>query len=428
MDQWYKVAGIDVHKKMLAVVIANVAELRDGRFERRRFGTEESALESMAAWFAAEGVVDVVMESTAQYWKPVWQVLEESFQLHLAQAQSNRGPKGRKSDFTDAERLVRRHVAGELILSFVPEPEQRLWRMLTRSKRQLSRDRARLRNQIEGLLEDCRIKLSSHVSDLMGGSGMRMLRAIAEGETDATAIAGLAGGGLRASQQVLMESLVRVGSLDPARRQILQLYVERIELIDSQMERLAKSCAESLREHQDAIRRLASVPGLAADTALQVVAEVGPKAMTFPSPESLASWVGACPGREESAEVSKSDKSPKGNRTMRRILNQSAKAAIRSKGSVFQDLYRRLVARIGHPKAIWAVAHKLCRIIWKILHDGVEYQELGRQPDPKSIERRTGKLVRQLRALGYQVQLSPSRDAVAAPAKFQGAVIPESAV
>src|SRR4051812_28715197 len=408
MDVVYKVAGIDVHKKMLAVVVTNVAGLGEYRFERRKFGTGDSEIKALAGWLTAEGVAEVVMESTAQYWKPVWQMLEGSFKLQLAQAQSNKAPKGRKSDFADAERLVRRLVAGELILSFIPDPEQRLWRMMTRSRYQLARDRARLRNHLEGFLEDCRIKLSSHLSNVLGLSGHKMLRALADGETNPAAIAALANGGVRASQTTLADALVAATSLDAKRRQMLSLYLERLDLLSAQMDTLAKMAAASLSEHRDVVQRLSDVPGLGAESAQQIISEVGPQAATFSSPECLASWVGCCPGHEESAEVSKSDASPKGNSTMRRLLSQSANAAIKSKGSVFQETYRRLAPRIGHGKAVWAVAHKLCRIIWKILHDGVDYQELGLQPDPKSIERRVGKLTRQLRALGYQVQIQPA--------------------
>jgi len=300
------------------------------------------------------------MESTAQYWRPVWQALEGVCQLHLAQAHSNRAPKGRKRDFEDAQRLVRRHVAGELILSFVPGEEQRLWRIMTRTRQQLTRDRIRLRNQLEGFLEESRIKLSSHVSDLLGVSGRRILQALAQGATDPASIAALAGPAIRASQEQLADALNAAATVLPLRRQILRLFLERLELIDSQREALAKSLAESLQEHQNAVTRLAATPGLGVDSAQQIIAEVGPQVASFDSPGQLASWVGCSPGREESAEVSKSDRSPKGNRQMRRLLNQAANAAVKAKGSVFQDLYRRLVPRLGHPKAIWAVAHKLC--------------------------------------------------------------------
>jgi transposase len=406
MESEYKVAGIDVHKKMLAVVVTDVSVAGEFGFVKRTFGTGSGELQQLADWLSEQGVREAVMESTAQYWRPVWQRLEGICALHLAQAQSNRAPKGRKRDFADAQRLVRRYVAGELILSFVPDEQQRLWRIMTRTRQQLTRDRVRLRNQLEGFLEESRIKLSSLVSDLFGLSGRRMLQALAEGATDAAEISALAEPGLRATQEQLADALSAADTLIPLRRQILQLFLERLQLIDSQRDALAKSVAQSLREHQHAVTRLAETPGLGADSAQQIIAEVGPRAASFDSAGQLASWVGCCPGREESAAVSKSNASPKGNRQMRRILNQAANAAVKAKGSVFQDLYRRLVPRLGHAKAIWAVAHKLCRIVWKILHDDVDYQERGYRPDARTIQRRAAKLVRHLRSLGYQVQLS----------------------
>jgi transposase len=153
----YKVAGIDVHKSMLAVVITNAGQEGEFGFESRKFGTLDSELKALAEWLSARQVREVVMESTAQYWKPVWLELEGQFRLYLAQAHSNRAPRGRKRDFQDAERLVRRHIAGELILSFVPDPEQRMWRTLTRTKNQLTRDRVRLHSQLEAFLEDSKI-------------------------------------------------------------------------------------------------------------------------------------------------------------------------------------------------------------------------------------------------------------------------------
>jgi transposase len=184
--QWTQpsyVAGIDVHKKLLAVVVANVRET-ELQFECRRFGTTFSELRNLTVWLREHTVREVVTESTAQYWKPVWLALEGQFQLWLAQARSNRGPRGRKTDFRDAKRCVSRLLSDDLRLSYVPDAEQRCWHTLTRTKYQLTRDRTRLQNQLESLLEECQIKLSSVVSDLLGASGQRILRAIAAGETD----------------------------------------------------------------------------------------------------------------------------------------------------------------------------------------------------------------------------------------------------
>jgi transposase len=167
----YYVAGIDVHKRMLAVVVANARD-RELQFEGRRFGTTISELQRLSTWLQERAVQEVVMESTAQYWKPVWFELEGQFQLWLAQARSNRGPRGRKTDFRDAKRSVSRLLSDELILSYVPDAEQRGWRTLTRTKYQLRRDRVRLQSQLESLLEECQIKLSSVVSDLLGAANV----------------------------------------------------------------------------------------------------------------------------------------------------------------------------------------------------------------------------------------------------------------
>jgi transposase len=403
MNESYWVAGIDVHKSMLAVVIADAAAEGEFRFERRKFGTLGTDLNELSAWLGERGVREVVMESTAQYWKPVWRHLEEQYKLHLAQAHSNRAPRGRKRDFQDAERLVRRFVAGELILSFVPGFEQRMWRTLTRTKHQLTRDRVRLYGQFESLLEDARIKLSTCVSDLFGTSSRRILHGLAQGATDPAALAAMAEPELQATPQQLANALSAAPTLDPVHRQILKLFLQRLESVEQQMAALRLNIAASLDAHQQAVVRLAAIPGYGIDSAQQVIAEVGPQAATFDTPEQLASWVGVCPGREESAEVSRSNRTPKGNRAMRRVLNQVANAAVKAKGSKFQAVYRRFLPRMGHNRAIWAIAHRLCRLTWKILHQGAAYIEHGEVPDPKRLRARLARFTRELRTLGYQI-------------------------
>ena len=201
----YRMAGIDVHKKRLAVVVADVEIEEEYQFERRWYGSNPEQLRVLSEWLIEQQVEEVVMESTAQYWKPVWGAVERYWKpmcqsregagrmsgtLHLAQALSNRGRRGRKRDFRDAERLVKRLVSQELVLSFVPDVEQRLWRTLTRTKYQRTRDKVRLQNQLEALLEEAHIKLSSLVSDLLGASARRMLKALADGETDPACLHG----------------------------------------------------------------------------------------------------------------------------------------------------------------------------------------------------------------------------------------------
>ena len=351
------------------------------------------------------------MESTAQYWRSVWLELEPHMCLHLAQAFSNRAPRGRKHDFKDAERLVRRLIAKELILSFVPDGEQRIWRNLTRMKLQLTRDRVRLQSQIECLLEEMRIKLSIVVSDLLGSSGLRILHALANGETDAKSLALLGDDRLKCTEEQLVEALT--GRSHPMHAQMLALQLERLRLLDEQIATLNSLIAQAMKPHQDAVIRLAEVPGLGIDSAQQVIAEVGVTASTFSSAAEFTSWVGTCPGKEESAEENSSSRSAKGNKYMRRVLNQAAHAAARSKGTHFQAVFRRLLPRLGYQSAVWAIAHRLCRLVWKILHQGIRYIEQGIESEPKLLIHRAKYLAKQLRKFGYNVQITPANGAPA---------------
>ena len=392
------IAAIDVHKKVLMVVTGTEAG------ESHRFATTREQLERLAEWLQSHGVQEVVMESTAQYWKPVWQGLEPHFRLHLAQAQSNRAPRGRKHDFGDARRLLRRMLAGELILSFVPEPEQRSWRTATRMRQQLIRDRVRLQAQIEALLEEAAIKLSSVLSDLLSLSGRRILQAIAQGQSDPAQLAELGDRRLRCGREQLKQSLD--GRITPLHQQLLALFLERLTLLDRHIEHLEQLASQAMHAQRDAILRLAEVPGLGLESARQIVAEVGANAATFASPDRLASWTGICPGRAESAGVSRSSHSAKGNRHFRRILVQAAQAASRTKGSYLQTVFRRLVPRLGFAKALWALAHRLCRLIWKLLHHQVRYLEHGLIADPRTRKHLATKHLRALSKLGFHVHIS----------------------
>ena len=324
--------------------------------------------------------------------------------LHLAQAQSNHGPRGRKKDFPDAERLVKRLVAQELTLSVVPEPEQRLWRTVTRRKYQLTCNRVQLQNRLECLLEEMHLKLSSLVSDLLGPSARRMLPAVANGENEPATVAALANHRLRATPAQLCDALGACSDLHPVYRRLLHMTLDELQLIEQQIDALDQELARLLREHQAAVQRLAEVPGLGVDSAQQIIAEVGPAAATFPSAKQLASWVGACPGHDESAGINHSRRTPNGNRHMRRVLNQAANAAVKTKGSLFELVYRRLVVRLGHAQTIGAIAHRLCRLVWKILHDRVVYEERGPAVTKARAQRRAAKMIRELRSLGYRIE------------------------
>jgi len=293
---------------MLAIAVADVEVEGDVHFERLKVGTNPVQLRALADWLVEREVEEVVMESTAQYWRPVWEALERywspkrrtradarpvSGTLHLAQAQSNRAAGGRKRDFPDAERLVKRLVAQELTLSFVPDAEQRLWRTVMRRKYQITRNRVQLHNRLESLLEEAHIKISSVVSDLLGTSARRMLHAVGDGETDPSTLAALADSRLRATPDQVRDAFGACADLHPVYRRLVKLTLDELRLIEHQLGQLDQQMADLLTAHHDAVQRLAEVSGLGVDSAQQIIAEVGATAAAFPSGNS--SRLGSAP-------------------------------------------------------------------------------------------------------------------------------------
>lgn len=407
------VAGIDVHKAMLAVVVARPGQ-NETEYASRKFGAGRWQVRELIDWLLELGVVRVAMESTAQYWKPVWYALEPFFQLILAQPRSTAAPRGRKMDFADAKRIVRRLLADDLTISFVPEAEQRRWRLLTRARTAAMLQITRLRNQIEGLLEEGQIKISGLLSDLLGLSGWRMLRALANGKSDPETLAKLAHEHVRASQEQLREALD--GRMESAHRLLLRQSLDQIEQLRQQAEELDQEIARLFQQHQAAIERLCAVPGISLTAAFQIVAEIGPQAKTFATPGKLASWAGLCPGREESAGVSVSNRCASGNRTLKRVLTQCAWAAVRNKKSQFHRLFQRWRGLLGARKAIIAVAHRMLLVIWKLLHEAETYNDAGCQLTPETIRRRMLKCVKGLEALGFRVTVAQNGQTPGAPA------------
>lgn len=418
------IAGIDVHKSMLAVVVAPApvpAQEPSEGWMRRKFGTTVQELNHLAAWLKERGVNEVVMESTAMYWRPVWLELEvHGFKQHLAQAQSNKAPHGRKTDFGDAERLIKRLRADELRLSFVVDQEQREWRMLCRRIDQINEDRTRVRNQIEILLEASRIKLSVVVSDLLGASSWQILKGLVEGTKSAAELAQMAMGKLRVKIPKLEQALA--GSLSKNCRKLLSQALEQIEQLNKQEAEVTKLLSDAMNGHQQVLSRLGEMPGLNIRSAQKILAAIGPEAKTFHSSEHLASWAGMCPGRNESAERSMGEGCPKGYRPLRSILVQCAWAAAHTKNSYFQAKFKNWVARLGPQKAIFAVAHKMLKVIWCIVHRGDTYVERGVLTDEVSKQRKKKRLLQQLRILGYDVIITP-KNPIPTPSQIQGLTV-----
>jgi len=278
-------------------------------------------------------------------------------------------------------------------------------RTLTRRRTQLTRDRVRIQNQLESLLEETRIKLSSVVTDLLGSSGLRILTALGRGETDPAKLAAMGDARLQCGPEELADALT--GSVSEIHRRLLQQHLAHLALIDAQMEELSWLAADAMRQHSEAVIRLVEIPGIRVLSAQQIVAEAGPQASAFPSPGQFSSWIGVCPGREESAGENHSSHCAKGNTYLRRVLCQAAQAAVRTKNSFFRLKFKRLLPRLGYAKAIWAMARHLSVVIWKILHEGAQYEERGLPTTPQAAKRRMQRIKQQMRAIGYAVEFKP---------------------
>ena len=341
------VAGLDIPKKSVVVVVLH-ADCPDKEYAAGVFGTTRFGLNELIAFLRQHEVTHAAMESTAQYWRPVWTALEGQFTLTLAQARSTRAPRGRKWDKVDAQRIAKRLLSGDLTISYVPSPEQRDWRLLSRTQVAMHESAVRVRNQLEVLLEQAQIKLSSVVTDILGKSGRRMLDALMRGISDPVELAALGDRRLQATKEELADALS--GHLTEAQRIVLKLYLEQIDLLERQMAEIDESLAKALVPHQDAIERLCEIPGIGVRTAQHIMAETGPRADAFQSAGKIASWAGMCPGQQESAGVSVSSRSAKGNWMLRRTLCQTAWAAIATKGSEAQRRFQRWRPRLGTQK------------------------------------------------------------------------------
>jgi transposase len=343
------------------------------------------------------------MESTAQYWRAVWYGLESHYKLHLCHPLKVQARRGRKWDFRDAQRLADRWNSGDLEESFIPGAEQRAWRWLTRRRVQLKRMIALVRNHVECLLEQGGIKLTAVVTDLFGVSGWAMLQLLAKGETDARVLAAQARGVLQKKDALLQEALA--GKLEPIYQRLLRQNLEQVELLRRQVEEIDKELTLAMRAHAATIVRLTKIPGVEIASAQELLAEIGPGAVAFPSAEQFASWVGICPGSKQSAGVCYSSRSAKGNCYLRRLLCQVAWAAVHAKDTFFGGLFARLLPRLGSKSAAWAVAHRIGKVVWLMLHENKEYKEMGPATlKPASLARKFRRLVRDLARAGLDAK------------------------
>ena len=397
--------ALDVHKASVTACV-RVWEGRELTEHLVEFKTTVHGLLALRDWLEALGVQQVAMEATGVYWKPVWAVLEDRFELMLVNARAVKQVPGRKTDIKDAQWLCQLLEAGLLRASFVPPKPIRTLRNLTRYRKATIQDRNREAARLHKLLEDTGIKLDCVASDILGVSGRAMLNALVSGTTDPQVLAELAKEKLRKKIPALREALV--GRFEDEHALVVSQILAHIDFLDEAIDRLSDEIEERIAPFALQRELLMSIPGVKQRTAEVLIAEIGLDMSAFPTPKHLASWAGVCPGQNESAGKRRSTKTRKGSKWLRATLAESANAAARTKGSYLAAQYGRLYARRGHAKAITAVGHSILTAAWHMLQTGELYRDLGgdyfTRQDPDRLTRR---LVRQLEALGHHVTLTP---------------------
>ena len=341
----------------------------------RRFPTTTASLRQLVEWLEHEGVAIVAMESTGVYWKPVFNILEGRLPVLLVNAQHLKKVPGHKTDVIDCQWIAKLLQCGLLKASFIPPLPIRQLRDLTRGRTQLTRERARVVNRIQKILEDANIKLAGVVSDILGVSGRAMLTAISRGASDPETLAELARKSLRQKIPALKQALD--GLVNDHHRFLLGQALDQIdtleELIQNRTERIEVVMAQE--PFATARRRLMSIPGISTTAAEVILAEIGWDMSPFPSSGHLCSWAGISPGNDQSGKKRRPAKTTKGSQWLRTALVQVAWAASRSKGTRFQRQYARQSPRLGRKKALVALAHRILAVIYTLLKQGQDYEE-----------------------------------------------------
>lgn len=396
-------AGLDVHKKTV-VACAITPDAQGGwRKEIQTFSTMTVELLKLSDWLLSRNCTQVAMESTGEYWKPVFNILEASFEVMLVNAQHIKAVPGRKTDVKDAQWIAELLQHGLLRPSFIPPLAQRDLRDLTRHRTNFIRERVNLVNRIQKVLEAANIKLASVASDVMGVSGRAMLNAIVAGQTNPVLMADLAKGRLSNKRDQLVQALE--GRVRPHQRFILAELLCQLDSIDETIIRFNQEIQKYCNPFESVVELLDTIPGVGRQTAEMIVAEIGVDMSRFPSAAHLAAWAGLAPGNHESAGKQLSGKTRKGNRILRSGLMQSAHVASRSR-TYLAAQYRRLAARRGKKRATMAVAHSILVIAYHVIQRQEPYRELGANYfDSSRPEATTKRLVKRLENLGYQVFL-----------------------
>ena len=395
-------AGLDVHKKTVVAAIIVPDGQAGLRKEVRTFGTMTADLLGLSDWLLSFGVTHVAMESTGEYWKPIYNILEENFEVLLVNARHIKQVPGRKTDVMDAEWIADLLRHGLLRSSFIPPVGQRELRELTRHRTNFVRERASVVNRIQKTLESANIKLASVASNVMGVSGRAMLEAIVAGTTNATEMAGLAKGRLREKREQLDKALE--GRVKPHHRFVLAELLCQVDSLDESIARFDAEIEKYCHPFEEEVELLDTIPGVAQRIAEVIVSEIGSDMSRFPTADHLAAWAGVAPGNNESAGKRYSGTTRHGDRALTVALVQAAHAAARTRNTYLSAQYHRLAGRRGKKRAIVAVAHSILVISYHIIQRKEPYRDLGGDYfDQRRPEATAKRLLIRLQHLGYDI-------------------------
>ena len=395
--------GLDVHKSMVLACIAHGPLDNPPIFEIRKFSTMTNDLRKLSEWLKEYGVTAVAMESTGIYWKPIFNILEDDFDIVLANAQHIKNVPGRKTDVKDCQWIAHLFRNGLISGSFIPPREIRELRDLTRTRKKLVGSMASEKNRVQKVLEDANIKISSVVSKVFGVSSLAMICALLEkDELSADEIAEMARGKLKKKVDQLVEALN--GNVTDHHRFLLKQHLGHIDFLVEEIKEFDEEIQRRLVPYQKEFKDIQSVTGIKGISAASTIAEIGVDMSRFPDEAHISSWAGMCPGNNESAGKKKSGKTRRGNNYLKATLTESAWAASRTKETAFSAIYRNIASRRGKKRALVAVGHQILIEVYRVLKTGDLYQDAGAEAvTERKLKNREQRMIRELKRCGYDV-------------------------
>jgi transposase len=396
-------AGMDVHEKKVVVCIAHGPLDKPPVFDIRTFSTMTSDLEDLKSWLKEYGVTTIAMESTGVYWKPIYNIMEDDFDVVLANPIHLKALSQNKTDLKDSKRIAYFLRHGLIPRSFIPPRVIRELRDLNRTRRKFVGMMTSEKNRLNKVLEDANIKLSSVVTKICGVSSLKMIHALlAKDKLSREEIAEMAKGKLKKKVPLLEKALD--GKITGHHKFLLRMHLQNIQYFAKQIESLDTEIQRKMAPFQKESNLMQTIPGISEVSASAILAEIGADMSQFPDEAHLCSWAGVSPGNNESAGKKKSGKTRKGNSSLKATLTEVAWAASRTKGSAFNAIYHNIAKRRGKKRALIAVAHRILIEIYRVLTTGEPYQDIGfEEAHERAIKRRERAMIRSLEKAGYSV-------------------------